>query len=378
MPCRPCCSPAPTATGSSAPADGGANWTRVEAGLTASVFRFVGPDPTRPGALLAGTEPARLFGSEDAGATWAEVEAVRVPGHEHWSLPYSPRAGALRNVYGPPGRPGHLLASVEVGGLLQSHDGGATCTVEPVIHDEDIHLVTGHPDDPDVLYTALGTAAITPLSAEDEAGLGGVARSRDGGRTWEKVIAASYTRAVLVPPARPDLVVAGPAPRVGREGRIVVSADGGATWDEASGGIDVPMPDMVQLFVPAPGRLGVGHLLARPPAPRRARRVDLGRDGRGPRGQRGGVRGALGGGGRRRGGRARGAHGVQAAVDVEDLARDGPGGVGEQEAHGLGHGLGVADVPAERGAALPQRGQVVEARGSPGRRPWPAGRRPRG
>jgi photosystem II stability/assembly factor-like uncharacterized protein len=231
--------------------DRGHSWDRVEAGLTATVFRVVAPDPSRPGALLAGTEPARLFRSEDAGASWAEVEGVRVPGHEDWSLPYSPRAGALRNVYGPPGRPGHLLASVEVGGLLQSHDGGVTCTVAPVIHDEDIHLVTGHPEDPDVLYTALGTATITPLSAEDEAGLGGVARSRDGGRTWEKV-AAGYTRAVLVPPARPDLVVAGPAPRVGRDGRILVSADGGDTWEEAAGGIDVPMPDMVQLFVPAP------------------------------------------------------------------------------------------------------------------------------
>lgn len=233
-------------------ADGGGEWTRIEAGLTTPVFRVIAPDPARPGALLAGTEPARLFRSEDGGTSWAELDAVaRVPGREAWFLPYSPRAGALRNVYGPPGRPEQLLASVEVGGLLRSDDGGATCTVAPLIHDEDIHLVTGHPADPDVLYAAVGTAAVAELSAEDERGLGGVARSRDGGRSWEKV-EYDYTRAVLVPPARPDLLLAGPAPRVGRDGRIVVSADEGETWAPAAGGIAVPMPDMVELFVPAP------------------------------------------------------------------------------------------------------------------------------
>ena len=47
-------------------------------------------------------------------------------------------------------------------------------------------------------------------------------------------------------------MVAGPALRVGRGGRIVVSSDGGDTWEPAGRGIDVPMPDMVELFVPAP------------------------------------------------------------------------------------------------------------------------------
>jgi hypothetical protein len=80
---------------------------------------------------------------------------------------------------------------------------------------------------------------------------GGIARSRDGGGTWQR-IEADYTRATIVPPARPDLVLAGPAPRVGRGGRIVVSADGGDTWQPAGTGVDIPMPDMVELFVAAP------------------------------------------------------------------------------------------------------------------------------
>jgi photosystem II stability/assembly factor-like uncharacterized protein len=228
-------------------ADGGRSWGRVERGLTASAFRFLGPHPLRPGELLAGTEPARVFRSADAGETWQELEAVgRLPGHEEWFLPYSPRAGAVRNLYGAGGR---LFGSLEVGGLLRSDDDGASWTCEPVIADEDIHHVTGHPSDPDLLFVSLGTASLP--SSSPSAPLGGVARSRDGGRSWEK-LETDYTRATLVPPARPGLLLAGPARQVGRRGRIVVSDDGGDTWRPAGAGVEVPMPDMVELFLAAP------------------------------------------------------------------------------------------------------------------------------
>jgi len=233
--------------------DGGRTWSRVEAGLTAPAFRFLGPDPGNPGALLAGTEPARLFRSADGGETWVELQAIgRLPGHDRWFLPYSPRAGAVRNVYSPPGRGDRLFASLEVGGLLRSADGGASWVCEPVIADEDIHHVTGHPDDGDALFVSLGTAALTqPGPGEERPRLGGIARSRDGGRSWDKV-ETDYTRATIVPPSRPELLLAGPAPRVGQGGRIVVSADGGDSWSPAGTGIDIPMPDMVELFVAAP------------------------------------------------------------------------------------------------------------------------------
>jgi len=48
------------------------------------------------------------------------------------------------------------------------------------------------------------------------------------------------------------VLLAGPAPEVGRNGQVVVSADQGESWEAAAAGIDTPMPDMVELFVPAP------------------------------------------------------------------------------------------------------------------------------
>jgi photosystem II stability/assembly factor-like uncharacterized protein len=219
-------------------AGGGGRWERIEAGLTETTFRFVS-------AELAGTEPARVYRSSDGGRSWEELEGIRrIPGHEQWFLPYSPRAGAARNAYVSGDR---LLVAAEVAGLLRSDDGGRTWICEPVAGDEDVHHVTAHPDDSDLLYVSLGTASLTRREGRH----GGIARSRDGGRTWEKV-ETDYTRATIVPPARPDLLLAGPAPRVGRGGRIVVSDDGGDSWQPAGDGIDVPMADMVELFVPAP------------------------------------------------------------------------------------------------------------------------------
>jgi len=241
--------------------DGGATWTPANQGLTAPALRTIIADPTRQDAVLCGTEPGRGFRSVDHGRSWQEMTGIAaLPNSDEWYLPYSPRAGALRNFYAPPAPRGHppdrLFASIEVGGALRSSDGGATWTLLDLyasdIQDDDIHYVTGHPDKPDEVWLALGWAALKNRPHVDRAKLGGVARSDDGGQTWTKMIDGDYTRAVIVPPAQPNLVLAAPAKRVGGQGRIVVSADGGETWEPAGDGIEEPMTDMVEVFLAAP------------------------------------------------------------------------------------------------------------------------------
>ena len=236
--------------------DEGRTWENVLAGMPAPAFRTIEVHPLDPGALVCGTEPARIFTSHDEGRGWTELAGVQnIDGFREWYLPYSPRAGAVRNVFAPDPSGKRLFASVEVGGLLESNDSGETWSCSQVTVDDDIHHITGHPDDPNYLFASLGYAALRHRSRQaDGSGLprlGGVARSHDGGATWEKLL-TDYTRATIIPPTRRDLVVAGPAPYVGREGRIVVSSDGGDSWEPASDGIDSPMEDMVELFVTAP------------------------------------------------------------------------------------------------------------------------------
>jgi photosystem II stability/assembly factor-like uncharacterized protein len=233
--------------------DEGTTWTPANEGLTAPAARTIVPDPHVQGALLCGTEPARLFRSLDAGTTWSELHGILALGsHDEWYLPYSPRAGALRNVYAPPDDTGRLLAAVEVGGLLQSPDRGETWSIDSVGPNDDIHQITGHPEKPDLLWCSLGYAALRSRERGDDApALGGVARSHDGGRSWD-ILHTRYTRSTIVPPERLDLVLSGPAPDVGQQGGIEVSADGGTSWEPAGDGIETPMPDMVELFVPAP------------------------------------------------------------------------------------------------------------------------------
>jgi photosystem II stability/assembly factor-like uncharacterized protein len=232
--------------------DGGATWMPANQGLTATALRTIIAEAAQNDAILCGTEPGRGFRSTDRGQSWQELSGIAaLPNSAEWYLPYSPRAGALRNFYSPPGRPDHLFASIEVGGLLRSTDGGETWTMLDT-YDDDIHHITGHPDRPDELWLALGWAALKNRSTVDRSQLGGVARSDDGGQTWTKLIDRDYTRAVIVPPAQPTLVLAAPAKAVGREGRIVVSSDGGMTWEPAGHGIEEPMADIVELFRAAP------------------------------------------------------------------------------------------------------------------------------
>lgn len=233
--------------------DSGETWEPANAGLTASAFRTIQDDPTTPGAIICGTEPARAFRSTDGGASWTGLDGIKeIDAVPDWYLPYSPRAGALRNLYSPPGQPEYLLGAVEVGGLLKSHDGGGTWSVTDIVSDDDIHFVTGHPGQPDVIFTALGWASLNhDRRREDEPQLGGVARSDDGGQSWRK-FHTDYTRAVIVPPANDSLLLSAPAKRVGHQGRIEVSSDGGESWEAADAGLESPMEDMVELFVAAP------------------------------------------------------------------------------------------------------------------------------
>ncbi len=213
--------------------DAGQSWHPVGQGDVLRYVRALALSPHHTDTLYAGTEPANIYKSTDAGDTWSNLGIRELPGSGEWSLPYSPRAGAVRTISFHPSEPGLVYAGVEQGGVLKSTDAGATWTITHSGVHPDVHTLAVPPDDPEVLFAATG---------------GGVYRSEDGARTWDRLI-DGYTRGIAVHPIMPEIMFAGPARRVGHEGRVLASEDGGGTWTLAARGLEIPMLNMAESFV---------------------------------------------------------------------------------------------------------------------------------
>jgi photosystem II stability/assembly factor-like uncharacterized protein len=215
--------------------DEGRAWVEARAGLGQRHIRWMAFHPDGSGLAFAGTEPADIFISRDAGKSWeACPEVARLRDEHGWFLPYSPEAGCVRGFAFHSGRG---YAAVEVGGVLRSDDNGASWRLAegsdgnpslsgppaPFIY-PDVHSIHVHPSSPDLVDAPTG---------------GGFYRSSDGGITWE-LLYDCYCRAVWTDPADPAHLILGPADGVSSNGRIEETRDGGRTWSMASNGLDVP------------------------------------------------------------------------------------------------------------------------------------------
>lgn len=216
--------------------DAGQTWHPIGDGEALRYVRAIAFSLQHADTLYVGTEPANIYKSTDGGDTWRDLGIRRLPGSERWFLPYSPRAGAVRTFAVHRADPDLIYAGVEQGGVLKSADAGDTwTTLRDGVH-PDVHTLAVHPEDPQVVFAATG---------------GGVYRTQDGGQSWEHLI-NDYTRGVAIHPIVPEIVFAGPARRVGHEGRILASADGGDTWTLTACGLEIPMLNMVESFVMHP------------------------------------------------------------------------------------------------------------------------------
>lgn len=221
--------------------DLGKSWGEASAGLSDRHVRWLAAHPQRPGLVLAGTEPAGIYFSSEAGGKWEacpDVFELRERGR--WSLPYSPAAGCVRGFafHGE-----QVYAAAEVGGVLRSRDAGRHWEMANGEAagwqgrvNADVHSIEVHPGSADLVYAPTG---------------GGFYRSWDAGQSWEQRYHC-YCRATWVDPNDPDHLILGPAEGVDRGGRIEESRDGGQTWHPASRGLDAPWPrHMVERFYQA-------------------------------------------------------------------------------------------------------------------------------
>src|ERR671931_2153048 len=147
--------------------DGGASWTDC-ALPEPGVFSLA--VSAADGAVYAGTEPSRLYRSDDGGGTWRPLDALlELPSRPHWSFPPRPWTSHVRWIAPSPHEPDLVLVGIELGGLMRTTDGGKTWQDHRPGAQPDVHSIAWHP-------RAEGRAY--------EAGGGGAAWSGDGGGKW--------------------------------------------------------------------------------------------------------------------------------------------------------------------------------------------------
>jgi photosystem II stability/assembly factor-like uncharacterized protein len=202
--------------------DAGRSW--VDCNLPEAGVYSLAVSPA-DGAVYAGTEPSRLYRSDDRGERWRALDGLLA---------------------------GLVLVGIELGGLMRSTDGGETWQDHRPGAQPDVHCLAWHP--------SVGGRAY-------EAGGRGAAWSEDGGATWNPADEGRdrhYTWAVAVDPDDPDrwyVSASTGAFKAHGEGdpqAQIYRREAGEAWQPVMDGLPDPLPAMPYALVTVDGRLVAG------------------------------------------------------------------------------------------------------------------------
>lgn len=194
--------------------------------------------------IYVGTEPARLFFSDDLGASWTERPALtQVPSTGRWTFPAPPHIAHTKHINYDKADPNTLYISIEQGGLLRSRDAGET-----------FEVVQGMDDDVHRLVVDGGNWYVT--------GGDGVYASTNAGGSWEHRTTREHEiggypdQLVYLPsnPSRMFIASAEHSPGSWREShnagaRISRSDDAGRTWNILTEGLPDRMQGNVEAMI---------------------------------------------------------------------------------------------------------------------------------
>ncbi len=230
--------------------DRGESWDALEPPRDGMDVWSLALHPNDPNIIYAGYEPCAIYRSEDGGQSWTQTNTDRVS-FPNVTTYMPPLAKRVIGIAADPTNPSDMYASIEVGGLLTSRDGGDSWDsiadgLYTANHTVDLHGVAATSAMPGAVFVIAQVAMF---------------RSRDRGRRWEHVRfgemfpGGSYCRGLIVAPDDPRTLYlaagagGGGAPAGTQEaGALFKSEDVGETWRKVDIG-DTPPSRMFQIAI---------------------------------------------------------------------------------------------------------------------------------
>ena len=198
--------------------------------------------PGRPNEFYFGAVGGGVWKTVDAGRVWLPVFDA-VPVASVGAIAVAPSHPDV--VYVGTGESTPRDSASYGNGVYKSTDSGRTWTHLGLERTQLVGKIAVDPRDPDVVFVAAMGSLYVPNPER------GVFRSRDGGRTWEKVLYKDESVGaveVVIDPTNPRVIYAGLwntrrppwfvyAPSNGPGGGIWKSTDGGTTWKPLTNGL---------------------------------------------------------------------------------------------------------------------------------------------
>ncbi len=215
--------------------DGGRCWEGLGGPLSGQQVWRIAFHPADEKVLFAGTgTPSRpgIYRSGDGGQTWAELDVDIAEECDNVGVP------RITDIAIDPLNPQNMYASIEVDGARRSTDGGRTWSaIDPnIFKNPDHHAVVVSPGPPKTVYIVVNNE---------------IHISRDEGVSWQKVgvrerFPYHHVRDLVVDPEDPrtawaTIGVSTP----GRTGALARTRDGGETWDT----VDMPVQPNSAMWV---------------------------------------------------------------------------------------------------------------------------------
>jgi photosystem II stability/assembly factor-like uncharacterized protein len=224
--------------------DRGDSWARLDFPDDGTQVWAIAVHPLSPRVLYAGTSPVGVFSSDDGGDSWRRLPVPALPEHIRMEFPCRVMRLAVD-----PANPDHVYATLEVGGVIRSLDGGQTwddCSDGLLELAQRPHLKSKIQSDTENEGMMDGHALCVSAATPDTVYLAvrmGLFRSRDRGSSWQDMEVSrfsplTYSRDVRVSPQDPQVLYAclSPAAR-SEDGSLYRSDDLGETWSRFDHGV---------------------------------------------------------------------------------------------------------------------------------------------